>query len=115
MPDNGDDLWRPVPIPHLPGHENDPDYDLEFLWVYEPPGRQGEAGKIHLLDADADPVELPYATHDDFATDVTHPDRQEGYAYSIRGGWRITTADHQKVEDRDVVNLILAALPRLGT
>ena len=110
MPDNPADRRRPVPIPHLPGHEDDPDYNLEFLWVYEPPEGQGEAGKIHLLNANDDPVELPYATHDDFATDVTHPDRQEGYAYSIRGGWRITTADNKKVDDPQVVKMLLAEL-----
>ena len=93
-------------LPHLSAEH---DKDEEFLWVYEPPTEQGQEGKIHLANARTDhPADFP--THEDVAPEVTHPDRMEGYAYSIQGGWRITDAEHHKVEDPYLKRLILSAL-----
>lgn len=97
-------------LPHLAGHEGESDPDLEFLWVYEPPEHQGEHGKIHLVNRETDhPAHIPHLQ--DIATHVHHPDRRQGYAYSIQGGWRITDDDHKSIKDDPYLeHLILKAL-----
>lgn len=105
MTEIAEDLKR---LLHLSTPEGESDPDLEFLWVYEPPAHEGEEGKIHLENADAeDPLDDP--THETMATHVTHPDRVEGYAYTIKGGWRITNDEHKGV-DPYIKRLVLKAL-----
>ena len=77
---------------------------LEYLWVYDP-----EEDRIHLENGKHEhPAHFP--THGSMVTHVTHPDRQEGYAYSIVDGWRITNDDHRKIDDPHMLKLIRAAL-----
>lgn len=97
-----------VPIPSIPGHGGEHHDFLEILWVYEPPIREGQQGRIHL--ANAETLDLGYGTLEGVATHYTDPRRLEGYAYSIAGGWRITDADHEAVKDPYVIRLLLAAL-----
>lgn len=109
MTDIAEDLKKLLPFPHLAGEEDAPAKDEEFLWVYEPPAHEGHPGKVHLENAKTDhPADFP--THGNMATEVTHPDRKEGYAYAIQGGWRLTTSDHKKVVDPYIKKLILTAL-----
>jgi hypothetical protein len=76
----------------------------EYLWVYDP-----QEDKIHLEQGHTDhPAHFP--VHREMATQVTHPERQEGYAYSIVGGWRITDDMHKKIEDPHMLKLIRASL-----
>lgn len=77
---------------------------IEFLWVYDP-----QEAEVHLeVGKGHHPAHFP--THHLMAKHVTHPDRQEGYAYSIMGGWRITTDDHKKLEDPFILKKVRAAL-----
>lgn len=91
----------------LPPHQAHGEVDkrpISYLWVYDP-----QEAKVHVEDGKGDhPAHYP--THATMATHVTHPDRLEGYAYSIVGGWRITDAQHHRVEDPFVLRSVLAAL-----
>lgn len=94
-------------IPHISAEEQG---DREYLWVYEPPEHEGKEGKIHLANARTEhPADFP--THEDIATHVHHPDRRDGYAYEIKGGWRLTDSHHKSIRDDPYLEkLILAAL-----
>lgn len=75
-----------------------------YLWVYDP-----QEAKVHLETSHGKPpAEFP--THKEMAKHVTHPDRLQGYAFSITGGWRISDEDFHKVEDPFILKRVLAAL-----
>lgn len=81
--------------------DNRPTY---FLWSFDP-----DTGKAHLHHNEDEP--LSHAkTHREMAPHIHHPERIDGYAYSIKGGWRITTNDHKEVKDRYIVKRVLDAL-----
>lgn len=87
-------------------HQEPDDRPVEVLWIYDP-----QEAKVHIEDGHSDhPAHFP--THKTFATHVTHPDRKHGYAYAIKGGWRITDADHHAVDDPFIAQRIRAALRR---
>ncbi len=77
---------------------------ITYLWVYDP-----QENKVTLTDNESrHPAHR--ITHREFAQEVTHPSTIRGFAYKIRGGWRITNREHQEVEDPYVVKLVLHAL-----
>lgn len=97
-----DDLKELLPSREA-AHEVD-QRPTEYLWVYDP-----QEAKVHVEEGKSKhPAHFP--THETMATHVTHPDRLQGYAYSIVGGWRITDQDHHRVEDPFVLKSVLAAL-----
>ena len=74
---------------------NDSDYDgpLYWLWVFNPIN-----GEVTVATND-DKHPADTIGHEHIAPDATHPSRQEGYAYKIRGGYRITDITHNPVKD----------------
>lgn len=80
------------------------DRPIYYLWKFDP-----VEAKVHIThNENRHPAE--HVTHHSWATHLTHPDTIHGYAYSIKGGWRITDDDHNEVKDPFVVRRVLAAL-----
>jgi hypothetical protein len=76
---------------------------LQYLWVYDP-----ETDRVHIEDAHNEhPAHFPL--HDEMAEHVTHPERIDGYAISIKNGWRIVN-DHMKEVDGFIKEQVLAAI-----
>lgn len=83
---------------------SEPDLRPHYLWVYDP-----QAHKVHIAEEKgAHPAHFP--THGTMVTHVTHPDRLDGYAWAIGGGWRITDNHNHKIEDPYILKQILSAL-----
>lgn len=51
-------------------------------------------------------------THSDMCPEVVHPGRLNGYAYRIKGGFRITDDEHHAVEDPHILRRVREALRR---
>ena len=66
---------------------------LYHLWVFNP-----EDGSV-LIETPHEKPRSEHRYHVELGKDVQHPDRVHGYAYAIRGGWRITDWEHRPVED----------------
>ena len=77
-----------------------------YLWVFDPTD-----GRVRLIhNGDRHPANA--LTHATMARDVVHPERTQGYAFPIKGGWRLTNDEHRKLEDPFIVRVVLAALNR---
>jgi|ERR1017187_10564 hypothetical protein len=74
---------------------DDSDYDgpLYWLWVFNPID-----GKVTVATND-DKHPADTIGHEHIVPDATHPSRQEGYCYKIRGGYRITDITHKPIKD----------------
>ncbi len=75
-----------------------------WLWVYDP-----VANRVTVEDNEDRP-RANHLTHEDIEPQATHEARMQGYAYKIKGGYRITDDQHTEVEDPYVVKLVVAAL-----
>lgn len=75
-----------------------------YLWVFDP--ATGKAVVEH--NEGVAPTEIH--DHGDLAELVTHPNRVHGYAYRIRGGWRITDWEHKPVNDPYIVREVVHSL-----
>lgn len=84
--------------------EVEPGLPVYYLWVFDPVS--GKAIVEHNEGAH------PTAIHDhgDLAESVSHPNRVHGYAYRIKGGWRITDWEHKPVNDPYIVREVVSAL-----
>lgn len=77
---------------------------LAYLWVFDPVD-----SSIYLEDEQG-PHPADFPMFSTMAQHVTHPDRRQGYAYSIIGGWRITDDYDGKVSDPVVLKCLSEAL-----
>jgi hypothetical protein len=80
------------------------DGPVYWLWVFDPMTdsvRVEENESQHPAHA---------ITHNSFREDILHPNAVFGYAYRIKGGWRITDADHKQVRDPHILKLLLREL-----
>ena len=77
---------------------------LYYFWVYDP-----LTGTATIEHNEGVPKAF-HKTHEDIRPDVTHPSRMNGFAYQIKGGYRLTTEDDKPVEDPFVTKAILHAL-----
>lgn len=84
-----------------PEPDDRPDY---VLWVYD-----ASNGRLYI-DHNENKHPAHHVTHDELAPHANQTKYVRGFAYSIRAGWRITNDEHDEVEDRDAVGLVLAAL-----
>lgn len=96
IPENFKDLLPPHEVAH--GKPDDRD---DYLWVYDP-----QEAVVHVKPFG----DHGYPIHDEMHPEITHPDRYQGYAYAIGGGWRIEDEDGHKVEDPYTLKKILSAL-----
>lgn len=91
-------------LPKQASPKEEDDRPIYHLFVFDP-----ESGKVKLDDNEnasyADQV-----THKDLAQDVHHPDKVQGYAYSIEGGWRITNDEHNEIKDPFIIKRVLQKL-----
>lgn len=90
-------------LPPRVAHERD-DRPIYFLFTFDPTD-----GQVYL-DHTEDKHPADVLTHRNLAPHVTHPERVHGYAYSIEGGWRLTTDEHRKIEDPYIERRVLKAL-----
>jgi hypothetical protein len=86
------DLRELLPQHEAGEHEVD-DRPVYYLWTFDPEGN----GKIYI-DHNEDRHPADALTHQTLAPHVTHPETVHGYAYSIKGGWRITDNHHNQVK-----------------
>lgn len=104
-----DDLAQLLPTRRVAHGERDP-RPVYYLWTFDPTD-----GQVYL-DHNEDKHPAEHITHAELAPHVTHPDKVDGYAYSIKGGWRITEfgkdASQKPVEDPFIVRRVLAALEK---
>jgi hypothetical protein len=77
---------------------------IYFLWVFDP-----HEDKV-ILEHNEDRHPADAIDHGILAEKVPHPDRLHGFAYRIKGGWRITTDDHKPVDDAHVKELVRKSL-----
>jgi len=75
-----------------------------YLWVFDP-----TTGKV-ITEHNEGVDPLSVHTHEDLARLVSHPSRIHGYAYRIKGGWRITDWEHKPVNDPYVVREVVNSL-----
>jgi hypothetical protein len=74
------------------------------LWAFDP-----VSGDVKVEENESKhPAQA--ITHEDMKTLVSHPSAEFGYAYRIKGGWRITDSDHRPVTDPFIVNKLLKTL-----
>lgn len=70
-----------------------PDAPVYYAWVFD-----ARDARVHLSD-DHEKPRRDKDHHDGLAKKVNHhPGRVHGYAYRIRGGWRITDVEHKAVD-----------------
>ena len=87
----------------LPKHDKD-DRPFYYLWTFDPTDSKvyvGHNENRHPADA---------LSYEDLAPHVTHPDRVHGFAYAIKGGWRIVDENDNKIPDPYIERRVLAAL-----
>jgi hypothetical protein len=84
--------------------EEEEDGPTYYLWVFDP-----QEDKVHV-EHNEDRHPADHVDHSHLAKRVVHPDRIHGFAYRIRGGWRITTWEHRPVDDPHVLELVRKAL-----
>jgi len=93
----------------LPDERQDWDGPWEWLWVFDP-----VTGQV-TLDHNHDRVLKDSVAHDEIAPHVVHPERQEGFVYKIKDGYRITDGKNKKLEDPFIIDAIHKALHREHT
>ncbi len=76
-----------------------------WLWVYDP-----QDASVIIKDGEGDGRPAHYVTHGEMSEHIHHPEKQQGYAYPIKDGWRITDDHHKKVEDPFLLKRIRAGL-----
>lgn len=101
LPSSFEDLQTLLP----PREAAKPDLrPLYYLWVHDP-----HEDRIHVEENESK-HSAEHVDHGDLAKRVPHPDRTHGYAYRIRGGWRITDWEHRQVDDPHIVKKVKEAL-----
>jgi hypothetical protein len=79
---------------------------IYYLWVFDP-----QEDKV-ILEHNEGRHPAQHIDHSHLEDLVPHPDRVHGYAYRIRGGYRVLDARHRAVEDPHVRRLVFNALTR---
>jgi hypothetical protein len=99
MPDVAPDFQALLPSTSL-------DYDgpTYHLWVFHP---EDDSVSIHHHSG-KHPAE--HTTHGQLRQVHHHPETIHGYAYRIKGGWRISDDEHRPVKDPHVVEKVIQAL-----
>lgn len=75
-----------------------------FLWVYDP-----HEDKV-LIEHNESRHPAEALDHRHLAERVPHPERVHGFAYRIKGGWRITTWEHRPVDDPHILDAVTKTL-----
>jgi hypothetical protein len=91
-------------LPKQAAPQEEDDRPVYYLWVFDP-----DTAKV-LIEHNEDKHPADHVTHQDIGAHIHHPDKIQGYAYSIKDGWRITNDSHDEVKDPFVVKRVLSAL-----
>jgi hypothetical protein len=84
--------------------ESDQGLPVYYLWVFDP-----DTGEVIVEHNEGvDPIEVH--DHGDLARLVANPNRVHGYAYRIRGGWRITDWEHKPLGDPFILKRVVKSL-----
>jgi hypothetical protein len=87
-----------------PGQSQEPiTGPIQWLWVYDP-----VENEVHV-DHNEGRHPAYHITHKDFMPHV-HEDAVRGFAYRIKGGFRIVDRDSKEVTDPYIIKLVMAAL-----
>lgn len=99
MPDIAPDFKALLPKTGL-------DYDgpVYHLWVFHP---EDDSVSLHNNHGEH-PAE--HITHGQLRQRHHHPETVHGYAYRIRGGWRITDDENHPIRDPHIVERVTQAL-----
>ena len=76
------------------------DDPIYYLWVYDP---QEDKVRVEHNEGKHRATKID---HGRLAEETPHPGRVHGYAYRIRGGYRITDWDHSPVSDPHIKVLV---------
>jgi hypothetical protein len=91
-------------LPKQVASQEEDDRPAYHLWVFDP-----QTSEV-TLDDNEHKSPADQVTHKDLAPHVHHPERINGYAYSIKDGWRITDDAHNEVRDKFIVKRVMAKL-----
>lgn len=75
-----------------------------YLWLYDPHTDQV------ILEHNEDRKPAYWVTHREMIHKFPSHDTILGYAYDIKGGWRITDWDHKKIDDPHILKEIREVL-----
>lgn len=86
--------------------EDRDDRPIYYLWVFDP-----ATNTVHM-DHNQDKHPAYHVLHRDLEDQhhIHHPEKIRGYAYSIKGGWRITDDSHSEVKDPFIVDQVMRKL-----
>jgi hypothetical protein len=88
-----------------PGKSTDPDPGpIQWLWVYDP-----VENAVHIAHNEGRHPAFRI-THKDHHPEVTHESALRGFAFKIKGGWRIVDRDSKEIDDPYIVRLVVEKL-----
>jgi hypothetical protein len=82
---------------------------IYYLWVYNPMD-----ASVTITHNEDRPNALA-ATHDEILPELDHPGRLNGFAYAIKGGYRITDEHSKAIEDPFIIRQVSKALKKEET
>ena len=81
-----------------------PGEPVYYLWVFDPQEDQV------IIEHNEERHPAEHIDHSDLEKRVLHPEKVQGYAYPIEGGYRVTDTKHHAVEDKHIVDLVRRTL-----
>jgi hypothetical protein len=88
-----------------PGQSHEPDPGpIQHLWVYNP-----VENVVHITHNDGRHPAYRI-THKDHHPEITHESALRGFAFKIKGGWRIVDRESKEIDDPYVVSLVVRKL-----
>lgn len=88
-----------------PGKSTEPDAGpIQWLWVYDP-----VANVVHIAHNEGRHPAYRI-THKDHHPEVTHESSLRGFAFKIKGGWRIVDRASKEIDDPYIVRLVVEKL-----
>lgn len=101
MPSIPDDIKRLLD----PGRSIDPDSGpISYLWVYDPVNNI-----VHVAHNEGRHPAYRI-THKDHHPEITHDSSMRGFAFKIKGGWRIVDRASKEIDDPYIVKKVVEAL-----
>lgn len=88
-----------------PGKSTEPDPGpLQWLWVYDPVDNV-----VHIAHNEGRHPAFRI-THKDHHPEITHESALRGFAFKIKGGWRIVDRASKEIDDPYIVRLVVEKL-----
>lgn len=88
-----------------PGQSHDPDSGpISWYWVYDP------VDNVVHIDHNEGRHPAYRITHKDHHPEITHESSLRGFAFKIKGGWRIVDRASKEIDDPYITNMVVAAL-----